>query len=458
MSDRDALLQIKAIVDQQLAAIAPPSTSTTQVKAGGDLQAAINAAVAGDTIAVDPGDYAPVTIPKPLTLATTAQLPSRRIVASDSPGLFARIAATGVPAVTALAPAVLQGFRVTRSDNAPPVIAIRGEWSKTGVLSINQCWALGLTLGNRRGVEMNGSTILSQSRVENMWCAGQDAQAVSGWTSAGPFTIDDCYLEGSTETVLFGGADPVDQAHQPKNLTIRKCLVSKQLAWRNTRQLVKTTLELKNIDGFLIEDNVFEYAWVDEQTGFLLTLTPRNQGGTAPYSTVANGVIQRNLFRHGAGGINMLGNDNLAPSQRMSNIQLLNNRFEDVDGSVYGGNGRLCQIVAGPDAITLDHNTFSGQNLNSFLYFANFKDVQRCTNFTYTNNLAAEGNYGIFGDNTTVGAPSVALFAPGAVWQNIAVLKQAPRTIAYPAGTQYVADEALGVAIDAGATGYPTAA
>lgn len=447
-TDHDVLLQIQTLITQQLA----PSVTPIAVAAGANLQAAINAAAAGSTLVVAPGDYAPITLTKPLILRTSATLPARRIVGTDDPGLFVRIQATSVPAVSFVgAPATLVGFRMTRTDAAPPVVAIRGDWS-AGTASLDQCWILGTAAGQGRGIEANGwATSITRTRVENIFAQGQDAQALCGWTGPGPLTVDDCYLEGSTETLMLGGADPTDAAHQPQNFTLKNSLLTKRLAWKGVSGLVKNGLELKNVKGFLVDGCTVEYAWVDGQIGFLLVLTPRNQDGTAPYSTVANGVIQNCLFRHGAGGANLLGADNNKPSGRLANVKLLNNRFEDVDPTAYGGNGRLLQISGGPDQIAMDRNTFVGaMGLNSFITFGNFGDVLRCTNFSYTNNIADEGYYGLIGDNLGCGKPASDYFTPGAVYAGNQIVKQAPGAINYPSGFALVASEAAGVLAGAG--------
>lgn len=404
------------------------------VAAGSDLQAAINAAPAGSTLLIAPSDYAPVTIPKPLHLISTASQLGRRVAVTDDPGLFWRIGASGVPALTATAPVTCIGLHAMRGDINPPVVSITGDWS-TGAAQLVGCWVLASALGNRRGIEANGcATLISQSRIENIWFQGQDAQAVSGWTGPGPLTIDDCYLEASTQAVMLGGDDAVDQAHQPQNFMLKNSLLTKQLAWRTKTGLVKTTLELKNCVGFTVQDNTIEYAWVDGQVGFLLQLTPRNQNGGNPWATVSNGVIQRNVFQHGAGGINILGTDNNHPSGRCSNVKILHNTFADIDPTLYGGNGRLVQLVTGPDGITIDHNTLVGAHGNSFLSFGNNGDTLKSTNFVFTNNIASEGDYGIAGDNTGQGVAALATYAPGAVVTNNAIIQGGARTIPYPAG------------------------
>lgn len=425
--------QAQQIIQWLTAPVVVQQASIT-VAAGADLQAAINAAPAGSLLLIAPGDYAPITVNKPLLLYSSVSLPVRRVLGTDSPGSFVRIAASGVPAITLTAPATFVGFRVTRSDVNPPIISINGDWA-SGAAQFFNCWLLAGALGNRRGIEANGcATLISGSRIENIWFQGQDAQAVSGWTGPGPLTIDDCYLEASTQAVMLGGDDASDQAHQPQNFTLKNSLLTKQLAWRTKTGLVKTTLELKNCVGFTVQDNTIEYAWVDGQVGFLLQLTPRNQNGGNPWATVSNGVIQRNVFQHGAGGINILGTDNNHPSGRCSNVKILHNTFSDIDPTLYGGNGRLLELTSGPDAITVDHNTLLGVKGNSFLSFGDFADTVRATHFVFTNNIASEGDYGIAGDNTGQGVAALATYAPGAVVTNNAIIQGGARTIPYPAG------------------------
>lgn len=436
--------QLQSLLSQIAALLNPPSGISVQ--SGSDLQAAINAAAPGSTLLIQPGDYAPITISKPLTLANAVPVPSRRVLGTDDPKTFWRITATGVPAVTMTAPVTLIGFRGSRTDINPPIVSITGDWA-TGSAQLIDDWISASAAGSRRGVEANGgATLISQSRIDNCWFQGQDAQAVAGWNQFGPLTVSDSYLEGSTQALQLGGADAVDQAHQPKNFTLKNSLLTKQVAWMTKLGLVKTSLELKNCAGFTITDNIIEYSWVDGQSGYLLQLTPRNQNGGNPWATVSGGVIQRNLFRHGVGGIDMLGTDNNNPSGRLSDVQFLNNRFEDVNG------GRMVLIQAGPQKLVFDHNTFVGSALNSFL---SFDGTPHIAGLTYTNNLAMEGDYGIAGTNTGQGSLALTAFVDALVAGGNAIIKQAPRTIGYPTGFTYIANEAAGVALGAGAVGYP---
>ncbi len=46
------------------------------------------------------------------------------------------------------------------------------------------------------------------SYISNIHVVGQDSQAIAGWNTPGPLKINDNYLEGAAENVMFGGNDP----------------------------------------------------------------------------------------------------------------------------------------------------------------------------------------------------------------------------------------------------------
>ena len=47
-------------------------------------------------------------------------------------------------------------------------------------------------------------------------------------------------------------------------------------------------------------------------------------------------MFRNNLVRHTSGGVNILGTDNVAPSQRTKDITIVDNVFEDLDGEHLG--------------------------------------------------------------------------------------------------------------------------
>ena len=124
-----------------------------------------------------------------------------------------------------------------------------------------------------------------------------------------------------------------------------------------TKWAVKNTFELKNAQDVLIEGNVFENIWVADQTGYPIVFTPRNQGGRAPWAIIQRITFSNNLIRHAAGGVNILGIDDLAPSQRTNNVTVRHNVFDDITAATWGAGSRPIIIGDGPDIVTVDHNT-----------------------------------------------------------------------------------------------------
>jgi hypothetical protein len=60
-----------------------------------------------------------------------------------------------------------------------------------------------------------------------------DAQAVAGWNGPGPYWIENNYLEGAGDNVLFGGADPAITGLAASDVTFRRNHLSKPVAWRD---------------------------------------------------------------------------------------------------------------------------------------------------------------------------------------------------------------------------------
>jgi regulation of enolase protein 1 (concanavalin A-like superfamily) len=200
-----------------------------------------------------------------------------------------------------------------------------------------------------------------------------------------------------------------------------------------TKWSVKNLFELKNAQDVVVEGNVFENLWVADQGGYPIVFTPRNQNGTAPWVVVQRVVFQHNLIRHTAGGVNILGTDNLAPSQLTNHLTVANNVFDDLTGATWGSGSRPFQIGDGGDAFTIDHNTMITTDSSIVgLYGGSATSPTPITNAVYTNNMSAHNTYGIFGANMSAGNLTINAYWPGGiVSRNILAGGPASK---YPAG------------------------
>jgi hypothetical protein len=422
----------------------PPRGRKLNVAAGGDLQAALDAARAGDTIlvaagAVFVGNF--VLRPKSGTGAIHVRTstpdaslprPGTRVGPADAalmpkiltPNSFPAIATDGAAHDYRLVGLEL-GLTADNLNSFGIVLLGTGTETSTADLPrgivVDRCYVHGNETGKvQRGITLNSAaTAVVDSYVSNVHLIDTDAVAITGWNGPGPFKIVNNYLEGTASSVLFGGADPAIAGLVPSDVELRCNLMSKPLSWKaddpsyaGVDWRVKNLLELKNARRVLVDGNTIERAWVDAQNGYAVLFTVRNQDGTAPWSTVEDVTFTNNVVRHASAGINVLGTDDLNPSQREQRILVANNLFADIGGPQWGGSGNLFQLVNGTDSFRIDHNTgFQTGNVV-------FADLEAHTNFAFTNNVTPHNDYGIIGTGTGPGNSTLATYFPGAVVAN----------------------------------------
>ena len=181
------------------------------------------------------------------------------------------------------------------------------------------------------------------------------------------------------------------------------------------RWLVKNLFELKNARDVTIEYNIFENNWAHGQSGWAIVLTPRNQDGSCPWCIVANVTFQYNIVRNVASGVNILGYDDLQPSQQTTGITLRHNLFQQVRESL-GGHGWFVLMGAGPANVRIDHNTVDSQS-NAVLYVTGGSEYapEAVVPFQFTNNAVRHSDYGINGSYFSFGLAVIANYFPGGV-------------------------------------------
>jgi hypothetical protein len=177
-----------------------------------------------------------------------------------------------------------------------------------------------------------------------------------------------------------------------------------------TRWSVKNLFELKNARRVVIDGNLFENNWVDAQSGFGILFTVRNQEGTAPWSVTEDIQFTNNIVRHSAGGINILGEDDLHPSEKTKRIDIKNNLFTDIGGARWGNNGRFLQITDSAD-VSLANNTV--------IHTGNIITAYGKPNpaFVFINNLMPNNEYGVIGAESQSGNVTIARYLPESVFK-----------------------------------------
>ena len=271
--------------------------------------------------------------------------------------------------------------------------------------------------GQKRGIALNSAaTVVRNCDIRDIKAAGQESQAIAGWNGPGPFLVENNYLEAAGENILFGGADPAVPGLVPADITVRGNYLTKPLEWRKPGSpwTVKNLLELKNARRVLVEWNVLEHNWEAGQSGYAVLFTPRNQDGRAPWSVVEDVIFRRNIVRHAAAGLNVLGRDDEHPSEPTRRIEIAGNLFYDIDAARWGGTGVFLLIGDAPTDVRVDHNTIVQSGGVVLAHGRAGGRPRPILRFRFTDNVALHNEYGIIGEDHGVGNHTIDAYFPDA--------------------------------------------
>lgn len=299
-------------------------------------------------------------------------------------------------------------------------------------------------MGGKRGIQMNTRKFtLIDSQVLGFWYAGADSQAFFAANGPGPYNLVNNKLSATGENALIGGATTRSAAMHPKNAVIRNNWFYKPEEWRGTAKgsSVKNLLEFKAMDGAIVEGNLFDGNWPAAQSGSAILLTPR-ASGSGPFIVVRNIEIRNNVMRrHAAGGyaVNIMGDDNTAPTLMTENVTIEGNLFEDSVKFIQLGRGMN-------GTLTVRNNTTPAVKWNML----NFDAVATAPKpvLVFTNNVSTLGEYGVSGSGTSLGTPSLIAWTTSYTFTGNVLEQPASRTIPLPAGNTILAAGVLKTKLD----------
>jgi hypothetical protein len=380
------------------------------LKAGADLQNALESATFGDTIILQAGaSYGPIVLPdKGAGSGTDADYITIRT--SDLSGISGEgdrikpgIHARAMPRIVS----PNQGSAVNTKQQAHHYRFVGVEFSPAADakyvynlinlgnsetsysqfphhIIFDRCYVHSTGLGKaRRGFALNSAeTSVINSHVSGFAGEGDETQAIAGWNGPGPFHINNNYLEGGAEVLLFGGADPSIPNLVPSDIEIRRNHFYRPPEWAG-KVTMKGSFELKNARRVIVDGNVIESS-NPRQAAFVITV--RNQDGKAPWSTIQDVEITNNISRHANAGMNFLGKDDQFPSVEAKNIRIANNLFTDLESP---GEGTYFIQISGGDSMTVEHNTV--QQIGNIL--SGYNNPGR--NLVFRNNIIQYNLYGI---------------------------------------------------------------
>jgi hypothetical protein len=420
------------------ASYAPLSGERIHVAAGGDLQAAIEAAQPGDTIDLEAGATfrGNFTLPRKATggwihiqSAEYAALPApgRRATPRDAASMPRVETPNTAPAFAAqpgasryrLVGLEIGAALVDQSATVFNLVDFGGDATSADELPsdliVDRCYIHGSAGANvRRGVALNSArSAVVDSTIDEIHERGADAQAIGGWTGPGPYLIENNFLAAATENIMFGGSPPGIAGLVPEDIVIRGNHLFKPLRWKEGDPShdghdwsIKNSFELKNARRVLVEGNVFENNWTDSQSGFAILFTVRGEDGQAAWAAVQDVTFQYNVIQNSDQGLNITAYDDGGASQQTRRILIAHNYWDRVGG-------RLFQILNSPaggtDDVSIVHNT-SNTAGKQFLNLGDTRDRPN-TNLAVRDNLGPAGEYGVFGGGVGSGAAALDAYA-----------------------------------------------
>jgi len=415
-----------------------PAPGTSQlVKTSASLQAALNSAKCGDTIALQAGvtfsgtfvlpakscddnhwivvrTSAPDSaLPPEGTRATpcyagVASLPGRPSFGCAS---ASKVLAKVVFSATGSGPIVmanganhyrLMGLEITR-DKPKALVYNLVTNERNGTydhIVIDRSWLHGTAQDETtRGVMLSSSTHVAiiDSFFSDFHCialsgACGDSQAIGGGIGQnpmGPYKIVNNFLEAAGENVLFGGG-PAD--HTPEDIEVRRNYFYKPLIWMRGHAgfvggrdghpfIVKNHFELKNGIRVLFEGNVAENSWGGfSQAGFSILLTPKNQNGACPICVVHDVTIRYNTISHAGDGFQIANVPAAtgALSMGLWNVSIHDVVMDDISGNTYAGGGHLFQESNGNHVavihdISINHVTAFNKDTTAAMFIVGNK-------------------------------------------------------------------------------------
>ena len=250
----------------------PAHAATIVVGAGDNLQAAIDAAQPGDTIALQPGAtftgnfVLPVKANSTFITIRTAEragLPTTgaRVLPAHAP-LLATIRSSNTAAALRTAPGahhwrlLLLAFQANQQGYGDIIQIGDGSSAQNHPaqvphsIDLDRLYIRGDSLmGQKRGIALNGAGVtIRNCYIFDIKAVGIDTQAIGGWNGPGPFTIENNYLEASGENILLGGADPSIPGLVSENVIVRRNHVARPMSWREP--IVPTPAGLSGSPGF----------------------------------------------------------------------------------------------------------------------------------------------------------------------------------------------------------------
>ena len=303
-------------------------------------------------------------------------------------------------------------LEISRTGSTSPVKALAGvnDGATAHHVIFDRVWMHGNAQSEtRRGLSLSAMRYAAvvDSYFSDFHCVARsgsctDAQAIysgGGDNPEGPFKIVNNFLEASGENIMFGGTGAKTT---PADIEIRRNHLFKPMIWMPGQPgfvgafdgnpfIAKNNFELKNAQRVLFEQNLLENCWGGfTQRGFSILLSPKNQSNRCPTCVVTDVTIRFVKIINVASVFQIANTlDAGAPAAAGERYSIHDVLTDGVRGEAYGGFGVFALILSNRPRIhdvKIEHVTSS---VPSFIFYILASNPLKMSNFTFTNNIVS---------------------------------------------------------------------
>lgn len=436
----------------ELDALIPQRPLIQRVTPGMDVQYLINTTPPELPLVFAPGEYGPIVLPPhasptPRILRLETPLPDGRLQVGAQPLAHFR-SPTAESAITVVGDwYILQGLQGSCAKPDGDIVRIGSATAtrvedQPDVILLDRCYFPGdRVLGQKRGIALHGRQVgILRCVITDCKRDGQDGQAVYLCNGPGPYVIIDNFLEASGENILIGGDSVRIPGLIPSDILIAGNSLYKPLSWMTQTWDVKNSLELKIGRRVTIRQNIIDGCWKQNQTGHAVLFTVKNQNGDNPWTVIEDVLCEDNLLVNVASGFNISGYDSDGQvSERAARLTIRNNLVV-ADRLKFGGDGQFMKIGNGPQGLVVESNT-AIVNGSSPIQVYGGMPYGSSPDSAFRHNLLLHGAYGLKGDGTATGTPTLARYFPGVIWEGMVLAGGIASR--YPVGTRCPTVEAF---------------
>ena len=262
----------------------PAEAADRVVRAGDDLQAALNAAAPGDTLLLEAGAEFIGNFVLPVKTGSTfitvrsatpdgsVPGPGGRITPAHA-GVLAKIRSSNTMSALRTAPGahhwrlMLLEFPSNREGYGEILQIGDGSSAQTELsqvpyeLELDRLYIHGdPIMGQKRGIALNARAVtIRNCHISDIRAFGADTQAIGGWNGPGPFTIENNYLEAAGENLMFGGSDPYIANLVTEDVVIRHNYMSRPMSWRDPIVATPAGLAVTAVAGGSLQSGTHRY-------------------------------------------------------------------------------------------------------------------------------------------------------------------------------------------------------